>query len=444
MLFNSYIFLTIMVFIFPVYYFLNSTGRYIYLFLCSAFFFGNLFDFLIFLLSMLGNGLGAFSLINFRKKGIFVNYFFIFLVLINIFYLAYFKYFFVGLMPLALSFYTFEQITFLYYIAYHEDVNNNSFCIKNYVLFISFFPRLLAGPIYYYDEYKDKIQQILTRTIPWDDIGRGFSIFCLGLFKKVVCADQVARVVDSFYENPADFSTLDTWFATLAYSLQIYFDFSAYSEMAIGVAMMLGVTLPLNFNSPYKATSIIDFWSRWHMTLSRFIKDYIYIPLGGKSSFQTRNVLLTMCIAGIWHGSSLNFLAWGALHGVLISVNHFLRRYGSLIFLPSFLKIISVFIIINTTWIFFRAQSLNDAFFVFQQYIGFSSVNGFHFDKKSLLIVFTFLGGIFVLPNIKDIFFEEKYMKFRWNVFWASFCLVLFTCAYLNLNHEKSFIYFNF
>jgi alginate O-acetyltransferase complex protein AlgI len=444
MLFNSYPFFCFLLLALPIYYLLNPKSRYIYLLLCSAIFFGDSFDFFIFLLSVLCNAIGAFYLIKLRNKRIFLKLLFGTLVCINILYLAYFKYFYVGLIPLAISFYTFEQITYLSYIAFSKENENTTFSIKDYLLFIAFFPRLLAGPIYYYGEYKDKLQKSLTQAISWDDIGRGMSIFCLGLFKKVVCADRLAIIVDSFYRNPEEFSTVDTWFATLAYSLQIYFDFSAYSEMALGIGMMFGVILPLNFNSPYKATSIIDFWSRWHMTLSRFIKEYVYIPLGGNQKNQTRNIIFTMSLAGLWHGSGLNFLAWGSLHGILIGSNHLLRRYGLFLNFPDFLKILFTFILINTTWIFFRSSSFNESFQVLYQYIGFSSATGFHFGKRDVLIVMIFIGIIFTMPNINDLFFTDYSLKFKRSKLWGIFCLGLFIYAYKQMDQVAPFIYFNF
>lgn len=444
MLFNSYAFFALLMFAFPLYYLLNAKGRYIYLLMCGAIFFGSFLHLIIFLFSVIGNAFGALILQKLRTEEKSPKYFFYLLVLLNILYLSYFKYLFTGLMPLAISFYTFEQITFLSYISFSEKSKKSPFSLRDYLLFIAFFPRLLAGPIYYYEEYKDKLQRMLTLTIPWEDIGRGFAIFSLGLFKKVICADRMALIVDPFYVNPEIFSTVDTWFVTLAYSLQIYFDFSAYSEMALGLGMMLGVTLPLNFNSPYKATSIIDFWTRWHMTLSRFIKDYVYIPLGGNESNKTRNILLTMSIAGLWHGSSLNFLAWGGLHGLLIGSNHILRRYCSSFTIPSSLKVLTVFILINTTWILFRAPSFKNAYLVFQQYVGFSSVTGFHFSKWDVIITLFFLAGIFTLPNINDLFFKGHYIRFKESILWGALCLFSFFYAYTNLKHETPFIYFNF
>lgn len=444
MLFNSYPFFCFLLLALPVYYLLNPKGRYIYLLLCSGVFFGDSFDFFIFLLSVFCNAVGAFYLIKLRKKGTFLKVFFGSLVFINILYLAYFKYFYVGLIPLAISFYTFEQITYLSYIAFSKENEGSLFSIKDYLLFIAFFPRLLAGPIYYYGEYKDKLQKSLTQAVSWDNVGRGMSIFCLGLFKKVVCADRLSLIVDSFYRGPEKFSTVDTWFATLSYSLQIYFDFSAYSEMALGIGMMFGVILPLNFNSPYKATSIIDFWSRWHMTLSRFIKDYVYIPLGGNRTNQTGNIIFTMSLAGLWHGSGLNFLAWGGLHGILIGSNHFLRRYGIFPNLPDFLKILFTFILINTTWIFFRSPSFNESFQILHQYMGFSSVGGFHFSKENVFMVMILIGVIFTMPNINDLFFTDHPLKFKRSKLWGIFCLGLFIYAYEQMDQVAAFIYFNF
>lgn len=444
MLFNSYFFLCFFILIFPAYYFLKPMGRYFYFLFCGAIFFCNVSYLLIFLFSIVSNGISAFCLMKLRDNVKLLKVSFVFFVFLNISYLCYFKYFHLGIIPLAISFYTFEQITYLSYVAFSQDKKDTRFAISDYLLFITFFPRLLAGPIYYYGEYKDALREMLSQKINWDYVNRGVAIFCLGLFKKVVFADRMALIVDPFYKSPEAFSTLDTWFATLAYSVQIYLDFSAYSEMALGIGMMFGIILPFNFNSPYKASSIIDFWSRWHMTLSRFIKDYIYIPLGGNKKNKTRNIMCTMLIAGLWHGSGLNFLIWGGVHGFFIAFNHLIRKHPLNLNIPIPLKIFFTFMFVNMTWIFFRSTSLKNAILVFQQFIGYSSVKTFHFTNKDLFITFLLLASLFLLPNINDIFFKNTYMRFRQNILWGAFYVLAFIFAYTKMDQVDAFIYFNF
>lgn len=444
MLFNSYPFILFFLLVFLVYYLLNPNWRYYCLLFSGAIFFGSIFNFSVFLVSVITNGIAAYYLEHIRENKKQTKYTFVFFVFLNIAFLFYFKYFYEGIIPLAISFYTFEQITYLSSIAFSQENEPVKFSLRNYLIFIFFFPRLLAGPIYYYKEYKDSFQELLTQTVPWEKISRGLPIFCLGLFKKVICAAQMALIVDPFYESPAAFSTLDTWFSSLAYSLQIYFDFSAYSEMALGIGMMFGIILPLNFNSPYKATSIIDFWSRWHMSLSRFIKEYVYIPLGGNKAHQLPNIIFTMSLAGAWHGSGLNFLAWGGLHGIFIAINHLLRRHGMFLKLPTLIKIIFTFFLINTTWILFRSSSLADAFVILKQYIGHSSETTFHFKESHIRTVFVLAFIVFLFPNINEIFLKNSYINFKRNIIWGSLYVLAFLFAYTKMEQNTSFIYFNF
>ena len=445
MLFNSYLFLFFFMLFFPLYYFLNPIGRYFYLLFSGAIIFYDSFYLLIFLSSVMTNGLGAYCLTKLRDTKQNINYYFLIFVSINIVYLSYFKYFYSGIIPLAISFYTFEQITYLSYVSFSEDRKEARFCLSDYLLFIAFFPRLLAGPIYYYEEYKDKLKEMLSQKINWDYINKGLAIFSFGLFKKVICADRMALIVDPFYQNPETYSTLDTWFSTLAYSIQIYLDFSAYSEMALGIGMMLGILLPLNFNSPYKATSIIDFWSRWHMTLSRFIKDYIYIPLGGNKNNRSRNIIITMLLAGLWHGVGLTFLLWGGVHGLFIALNHVLRRYSNSSFpIPISVKIFFTFIFINTTWILFRATSLENAILVFKQYIGYASSTSFHFTGRDVVITASLLAAMLLMPNVNDIFFKRSHIQFRNNIIWGISYVLAFFLAYKEMEQVETFIYFNF
>jgi alginate O-acetyltransferase complex protein AlgI len=229
-------------------------------------------------------------------------------------------------LPLALSFITFEQISFLSDVRSRKAKKGD---FLRYVVFVTFFPKLIAGPIIRFREMAPQLSQAGVRCK--EQILTGLCIFCFGLFKKVMIADSLALVVDPTVIRLQDglVSPLDAITALLAYSAQIYFDFSAYSEMALGIAWMLGIQLPVNFNSPYKATSIIDFWRRWHITLSSFLRDYIYFPLGGSRLGARRmaaNLLIVMLIGGLWHGAAWTFVAWGFVHGVALIANHQIRQ----------------------------------------------------------------------------------------------------------------------
>ena len=229
-------------------------------------------------------------------------------------------------LPLALSFITFEQISFLSDVRTRKAKKGD---FLPYLAFVTFFPKLIAGPIIRFREMAPQLVQAGVRHR--DQVFTGFCIFCFGLFKKVMIADRLALVVDPTVLRLQEglVRPLDAVAALLGYSCQIYFDFSSYSEMALGIAWMLGIQLPVNFNSPYKATSIIDFWRRWHITLSSFLRDYIYIPLGGSCLGIPRtiaNLLIVMLIGGLWHGAAWTFVAWGFVHGIALVANHQIRR----------------------------------------------------------------------------------------------------------------------
>ena len=231
-------------------------------------------------------------------------------------------------LPLGISFFTLTQIAFLVDTARSQA---RDYKFTHYLLFVCYFPHLIAGPILHHKELMPQLDRAdIVRFSP-RRLALGLSYFTIGLFKKTVIADAlspyVGRVFDGAAQGMAP-SGAEAWGAVLAYTLQLYFDFSGYSDMAIGLARMFGVRLPLNFDSPYKAVSIIEFWRRWHMTLSRFLRDYLYIPLGGNRHGTVRryvNLLLTMLIGGLWHGAGWNFMLWGGLHGLYLAVNHLWR-----------------------------------------------------------------------------------------------------------------------
>lgn len=265
----------------------------------------------------------------------------VFGVATNLSLLAYFKYanFFVEnvrvlvgadwnmetiFLPLAISFFTFQQISYLV-DAYRGETSEYNFL--HYCLFVCFFPQLIAGPIVH---HKDMLPQFLrpeNLSPQWSNFAVGMSIFAIGLFKKTVLADSLSDYVSPVYDNTTagDLDFFRAWGSTLAYTFQLYFDFSGYSDMAVGAARVFGIRLPINFFSPLKATSIVEFWRRWHMTLSRFLRDYLYIALGGNRRgprMRYVNLFLTMLLGGLWHGAGWTFVIWGALHGSYLMVNH--------------------------------------------------------------------------------------------------------------------------
>jgi len=266
------------------------------------------------------------------------------------------------ILPLGISFFTFQQIAYLV-DAYRGETREYHF--TDYLLFVTFFPQLIAGPIVHHKEMLPQFAGKKSRGVRSLDLSVGITCLALGLFKKVVLADYLARTATPIFTLAASgerpLSMAEAWAGTLAYTLQIYFDFSGYSDMAIGSARLFGIRLPLNFHSPYKASSVVDFWRRWHMTLSRFLRDYLYIPLGGNRLGVNRryfNLFVTMLLGGLWHGAGWTFVLWGALHGLYLCVNHFwnhLRTRLSLRALPKPVAIALTFLAVIIAWIPFRA-----------------------------------------------------------------------------------------
>ena len=270
------------------------------------------------------------------------------------------------LLPVGISFYTFTQIAFLV-DAYRGNVAR--YALPHYALFVTYFPHLIAGPILHHRDMIPQFEAAETKSPNPRLILCGLMIFAIGLFKKTGLADGIQPLVALAFSPEAVPSFDQAWIGALAYTFQLYFDFSGYSDMAIGISLMFGIFLPLNFNSPYKATSIIDFWRRWHMTLSQFLRDYLYIPLGGNRHGRVLryvNLMVTMGLGGLWHGAAWTFVAWGALHGVYLCINHAWNHFGPAA-PPRFARaadlaaFILTFLAVVIAWVFFRADSLASA-----------------------------------------------------------------------------------
>ncbi|MES0873939.1 MBOAT family O-acyltransferase [Sinimarinibacterium thermocellulolyticum] len=313
-------------------------------------------------------------------------------VVANLAALGYFKYldFFIGAinqlsgsalalqnvtLPLAISFFTFQQI------AYLVDVHRGGLRVKSpweYALFVSFFPQLIAGPIVHYREMIPQFQRLGRSGVNTANIAIGCAVFAVGLFKKTVIADGLGASADAVFDY-ADAghrpSFIESWCGALAYTFQLYFDFSGYADMAIGAARMFGIVLPANFASPYKAVNIIDFWRRWHMTLSRFLRDYLYIALGGNRHGRVRryvNLLVTMLLGGLWHGAGWNFVLWGGWHGLMLIINHAwqaMRGSQRQTASPAAHRICAwllTFLGVIAGWVLFRAETFGGAIRMFE------------------------------------------------------------------------------
>lgn len=277
-------------------------------------------------------------------------------------------------LPLGLSFITFQQVAYL--VDSYRGQASSETSLLRYALFVTFFPQLVAGPIV---QHREILPQLAALAGPRPalpvGVATGLFIFCVGLFKKVVIADSVAPWADRAFADATALGFFDAWTAALAYTLQIYFDFSAYSDMAVGLGLLFGVRIPLNFLSPYQAVTISEFWRRWHITLGRFLRDYLYIPLGGSRGHLPRTVAalaVTMLLGGLWHGAAWTFVAWGGLHGAYLALYHLWRRGPWR--LPRPLAWTLTFGAVLFAWVLFRAASFADAWHIWGAMLGLNGV----------------------------------------------------------------------
>ena len=286
------------------------------------------------------------------------------------------------ILPIGISFYTFTQIAFLV-DCWQGKVRERSFV--HYVLFVTYFPHLIAGPVLHHAQMMPQFANPATYRIDPDKVALGLAIFSFGLAKKLLIADKMGEYADMFFNGVAGGtvpSVVSSWFGVLAYTLQIYFDFSGYSDMAVGLSLCFGIWLPLNFNSPYKSTSIIDFWRRWHISLSTFLRDYLYIPLGGNRKGEMRryvNLFLTMLLGGLWHGAAWTFVVWGALHGFYLTVNHLWNQFVRKGRKPSRwsvpLRWALTFLCVMIAWVVFRADSMATAMHIYKGMLGLNGTS---------------------------------------------------------------------
>ena len=351
-------------------------------------------------------------------------------------------------LPLAISFFTFQQIAYLV-DSYRSETAEYDFL--NYALFVTFFPQLIAGPIVHHTEMMPQFASKWNLAKRYKNIALGLFIFSIGLFKKVVIADTFAQWASYGFDKMEILNFVEAWVTSLSYTFQLYFDFSGYTDMAIGTALLFNIKLPINFNSPYKALDIQDFWRRWHITLSRFLKDYIYIPLGGnrKGSLQTyTNLMTTFILGGIWHGAGWTFVFWGLLHGLALVIH---RGWKSLGFtMPKILAWFITFNFINIAWIFFRAKEWNDAIKVLKgMFLNYPDFNSeiIHFKSETYLCIAIVILIVTLTPNTNQI---TKYPKFGNSKilglpFTILFALIFLTALlWLSTSTYSEFIYFNF
>lgn len=389
------------------------------------------------------------------------------------------------ILPIGISFFTFTQIAFLV-DAFKFGIKDYKFF--DYMLFVSYFPHQIAGPILH---HKEMMGQFLSKSkveIDYKLLAVGISLFSLGLVKKVVFADTLADFANPVFNNAeAGVSPkfFESWGAALAYTFQLYFDFSAYSDMAVGISLMFGIRLPANFYSPYKSTNIIEFWRRWHMTLSRFLKDYLYIPLGGNQGgpgSKYINIFVTMALGGLWHGASWTFLLWGCLHGTFLIINHGWRATSlakNLVHNNIFrnLSWVMTFFAVVIAWVVFRSESFSGSYLMVKSMLSFESIsippqmgsvmsNFFIADPewsgalggiRAIVIILACFPVVLFFPNLQQIFAEYKptidalprdqnksTLKWRPTFIWAIIIACALGLSATRFGVDSNFLYFNF
>ena len=394
--------------------------------------------------------------------------------LLVLFYFKYFDFFHDGVLtgafgsyterkihlPLGISFFTFQKI------AYLADVYKKKAPVPsklNFGLFIAFFPQLIAGPIVHYRNLGRQIERINDHLLSCEYVAIGVTVFTIGMMKKILLADRLSLLVDPVWRAVSvhgDVTCLDAWLTMLAYSLQIYFDFSGYTDMAIGLALLFGISLPDNFLSPYRSRNIAQFWRRWHITLSRFLRDYLYIPLGGNRVGLLRgglNLIVTMFLGGLWHGANWTFVIWGLLHGFMLAAQRlwskFAGRGRTVLHNPAsdVVCIALTFLFVSLAWVFFRAPSINDAF-------QFASIlfdphkelytNVFENLKRSIVLMGIGLFIVFAMPNTCLIrrMLWKRFLENRPILTFgmATFLAIGFVLSFIKLGEVNAFIYFQF
>jgi D-alanyl-lipoteichoic acid acyltransferase DltB (MBOAT superfamily) len=402
-------------------------------------------------------------------------------LVLNIGILFYFKYYdffmenvntvfktnfgFLGLtLPLGISFYTFQQLSYVI-DSYRGESENYS--LLEYGAYVSFFPQLIAGPIVYHNELIPQLRDEKNHRLNYENLSRGIYTFALGLAKKVLVADTFSKVVNIGYNNISDLNSLSAIIVMVCYSFQIYFDFSGYCDMACGIGYMFNVELPINFNSPYKAASISEFWDRWHMTLTRFFTKYVYIPLGGSRKGKLRtylNVLIVFFVSGVWHGANWTFILWGVINGL---GNIFDRLFGRFFKgVPRAIKVVITFIFSTFAWSLFRADSISQAFELWGRLkaqsdmmlfgeitetfndlvevkliyrLGISSIIDNYPAIPLIIFVIAVLLACFFMRNTQEKAADGRYSGRR-----IATTVILMVWSIISLSDVSEFLYFNF
>ena len=424
----------------------------------------------IILFSMIFNYAVGSTLSNETKLKINRKMLLIFGILGNVLLLGYFKYFdfliynvnlifhqsfnyFNIILPLAISFFTFQQIA---YIVDSYEGKTKEYDFLTYALFVTFFPQLIAGPIVHHKEMIPQFENLRNRFINYKNLSKGLLLFSVGLFKKVIIADFVSKTAVSGFAGAVNLSFIEAWLTIFSYTFQIFFDFSGYTDMARGIGYMFNIELPQNFNNPYISVDIQEFWRRWHITLSRFLRDYIYIPLGGNrmgGGKTYRNIFITFLIGGIWHGANWTFIIWGIMHGIGSIINRIYKN--TKLVMPFPLAWIINFFYINIAWVFFGAENITKA-----KYVLINAFNVLNFDIPKIYfpsIRFRSSGMEFsfwiliLIPILIFFIFNDTFRKWldnfipskRYSIF-IIIILLIVLFEIIKPDYSSPFIYFNF
>ncbi|MCQ2533872.1 MAG: MBOAT family protein [Clostridia bacterium] len=366
------------------------------------------------------------------------------------------------ILPLGISFFTFQQIAYIV-ATFKKELENTS--VVDYLAYILYFPKILMGPLADPSDFIKQLNDSDSKKVNWDNIAAGIQIFCFGLFKKVMLADIFAKAVMWGFANFDVATSMDWILVMLFYTFEIYFDFSGYSDMAVGTSLMFNITLPMNFDSPYKAVSVRDFWKRWHMSLTKFFTKYIYIPLGGSKKgkfFTYLNTLIVFTISGIWHGANWTFILWGVLYGLLMILDRVFEEYEKKVFEPA--RWMVTFSIINVLWLLFRSNSIQEWKSILKTILQFQNTvvsNGlievFKLPETTLLANIFHINGIvdgcrgfwMIIYIISSLIIclipDNNYRKIRrLTAITMVLAFIAFVWGFICLSSESVFVYFNF
>ena len=367
-------------------------------------------------------------------------------------------------LPLGISFFTFQQVSFIV-DTYKGNVGKYKFIY--YASFVAFFPQLIAGPIVTHDELINQFTDESKKRLDFDNLTKGIFMFTIGLSKKVLIADVLGSIVNYGYVASERLNSASAWLVILCYTLQIYFDFSGYCDMAVGLGKMFNIDIPMNFNSPYKSKSINEFWDRWHMTLTRFFTRYIYIPLGGNRKGEARtylNIFIVFFLSGLWHGAGWNFILWGVMHGIFCIITRFIeKRFEKIPKALGYLGWIVTFIFVNITWVFFRAESIPAALDILKTAFSFKFapidpiiINAFRTPELIQLMAFADIElkfpniipwGFMIVSTVIALFLpnsKKMFDKFKPNAATLLFTIIFFVWSFISLSGVSTFLYFNF